>query len=292
MKRTRTTLTVALTASLVVLTGCSTEGPAAPTTTGPATAQPVAQGTGSDTHSGIVAVDDRDQWAEAKMQAWFDAEGAADKTELYPPFNRIKSWESPVPGELVINVDPAITDTDHVYLDNLGPANDLWMIAAVMLDQTWTTNPDLSIVTARTTDGARAETYTRADRIGPQASGTLDPSSQEWADEKIEMWLQAEGVRTIQGLLHPFDQIQSWESTGPGALTVHFDPAMLEDPQHNGPGELGAPYWTARLMWQNLYCGASDLEAITITTTDGQQSQTLERERIAEMREASGDVCY
>lgn len=262
--------------------------------TGPAPVQRAAQPAGpvGGSETGAVGVDDRAGWAETKMQAWFDAEGAEDETELYAPFNLIESWESPVPGELIIHVDPAITDTDDVYLDNLGPANDLWMIAAMMLQQTWTSNPDLTIVTARTTDGARAETYTRADRTGPKASGRLDPSTQGWADEKIEMWLQAEGVRSVHGLLSPFNQIHAWEATGPGELTVHADPAMLEDPQYNRPGEPNALYWTAMLMWQNLYCGAPDLEGITITTTDGQDSQTFDRQTVSERRETDGEFCY
>lgn len=234
----------------------------------------------------------RQAWADAKVAQWWDAEGAEDFSEFYQPFNLIESWNSPGRGELEFAVDPAITDTDQVYLNNEGPANDVWMIAAVMWDQLDQAGnaEDLESITVRTTDGKRTEVFTREDKYGPQASGDHDPSTQAWADEMVNLWLEAEGVQTVNGLLDPFNLLQSWEATGHGQLTLYADPAILDAPSHteDRPGVL---YGITALVWQRLYCGAPDLASITVATTDGQESHTTPREDWSPSRQVYGDTC-
>lgn len=231
-------------------------------------------------------------WADAKVAQWWDAEGAEDFTEFLHPFNLIESWESPALGELVFQVDSAITDTDRVYLNNDGPANDLWMLAAVMWDQLdWEGNADdLGSITVHTTDGERTELLTREDKYGPKSSGEHDPSTQAWADEMVDLWLEAEGVQTVNGLLDPFNLIESWEATGRGELTLYADPAILNDPSHTeeGPGVL---YGITALVWQRLYCGVPELESVTVVTTDGQEFHTAPREDWSPSRQVYGETC-
>lgn len=109
------------------------------------------------------ALDASQAWADHKIQQWHEIEGADDFSQYYAPFNLVESWHKGNDGEVVLVVDPDITATDAVYLDDLGPANDLWLIAAVMLEQTDDEAPDLQTVTAVTSDDARSETATRAE---------------------------------------------------------------------------------------------------------------------------------
>jgi hypothetical protein len=279
----------------ILLTGCTagTEPATAPTTS-TATAPPAVgkvQAT-SDARGASDPAPSGQAWADAKVAQWWDAEGAEDFSEFYHPFNLIESWESPARGELEFSVDSAISDTDHTYLNNDGPANDVWMIAAVMWDQLARegSDADLDSITVRTADGKRTEVFTREDQYGPQASGEHDPSSQEWADEMVKLWLEAEGVQSVEGLLDPYNLLQSWEATGPGELTLYAAPAILKDPAHteDGPGVL---YGITALIWQRLYCGAPELESVTVATTDGQESHTTDRSEWSPSRQVYGDAC-
>lgn len=102
-----------------------------------------------------------ESWADEKVYKWFDVEGAEDFSEFYSPFSLVESWEQGDEGEVILTVDSGITAGDRVYLDDLGPANDLWLVAAVMLEQTLVESPDLEAVTAVTSDGERSEAVTR-----------------------------------------------------------------------------------------------------------------------------------
>ncbi|NUL44964.1 hypothetical protein F7P69_07110 [Cellulosimicrobium funkei] len=186
-----------------------------------------------------------------------------------------------------------ITDTDHTFLNNQGPANDVWMIAAVMWDQLEEEGhaADLETITVRTADGQRTEVFTREDKYGPKSSGEHEPSTQAWADEMVQLWLEAEGVQSVNGLLDPFNLIESWEATGPGELTLYADPAILDDPTYQeGPGA-GVLGMANALVWQRLYCGAPELRSVTVTTTDGQESQTVDREDRSPAQQVYGDTC-
>lgn len=125
-------------------------------------------GASDDTENAAPVVDvqtaSAQTWADEKMEQWFTVEGASGVEQLYEPFNKIKFWEAGEPGELVITVDSSITATDEVYLEDLGPANDLWLVSAVMLDQVDQRAPELEKVTTRTEDRSRSETYTREDQ--------------------------------------------------------------------------------------------------------------------------------
>lgn len=306
---TRTLGTAA--AAAILLTGCTagneptteaTTSASAPIATSTSTSTPTAFSTPSmetvpaapDARGTPDMATTGKAWADAKVAQWWDAEGAEDFTEFLHPFNLIESWESPALGELVFQVDSAITDTDRVYLNNDGPANDVWMIAAVMWDQLARedNDADLESITVRTTDGERTELFTREDKYGPQASGEHDPSTQEWADEMVGLWLEAEGVQTVNGLLDPFNLIESWEATGPGELTLYADPAILDDPTYpqEGPGP-GAFRMATALVWQRLYCGAPELALVTVATTDGQASHTTTREDWSPSRQVYADTC-
>lgn len=223
------------------------------------------------------SADPRQAWADEKVQAWLDVWSLESVDGLLPPFDLVESWESPAEGELVLHVDPAITATDTVHQQDLGPANDLWMIGAVMMQDTWEVSPDLETITARTSDGARTETYTRQDRIGPETSGQHDPATQAWADEIMDLWVQAEGAQTVEGMLHPFDLIRSWEAAGPGELTIYTDPAILQEPAFDRPREMGPHHGITRMVMGRLYCGAPELQRVTVMTVDGREAETMAR---------------
>lgn len=102
-----------------------------------------------------------ESWADEKVYTWFEVEGAEDFSEFYSPFNLVQSWEQGDDGEVILTVDSGITAGDRIYNEDLGPANDLWLIAAVMIEQTLAESPGLEAVTAVTADGQRTETVTR-----------------------------------------------------------------------------------------------------------------------------------
>lgn len=290
---------------LLVTSGCSSNPASTPDATvsasaptGPSTSLPTSLETptketlSTDSHAPGSDDPTRQAWADTKVAQWWEVEGAEDFSEFYHPFHLIESWRSPAAGELVFDVNPAITDTDGVYLNAEGPANDLYLIAAVMWEQLDRKDQarDLESITVQTIDGERTEIFTREDQYGPKASGDHDPSTQEWADEMVDLWLKAEGVQSVQGLLGPYDLIQSWEATGYGELTLYTDPQILDDPTHaeDGPGVL---YGLTALVWQRLYCGAPELQAVTVTTTDGQASYTAPREDWSPSRQVYGETC-
>lgn len=299
MKRTSTTLAAALSAGALVLAGCTidveqpSQGSSGVEQATSAPVETVSDAPTSPTSSGATAPAATGQdWADQKVAQWWDAEGAENFSDFYHPFNLIEFWKAGDEGEVVFTVDPAITETDEVYLNNEGPANDVWMIAAVMWDQLDREGnaSDLESIEVRTADGERTELFTREDQYGPTASGDHDPASQEWADEMVDLWLEAEGVETVNGLLDPFNLIESWEATGSGELTLYADPAILNDPTHTEPGP-GVLHGITALVWQRLYCGAPELESVTVATTDGQDSKTTPREDWSPSRQLYGNEC-
>lgn len=209
---------------------------------------------------------------------------------LLEPFSWIESWESPEPGHLMIHVDPVITEGDYVYHQNLGPGNDLSLIPAVMLEQTWDQNRDLEVVIAITTDGAREESYSREEKMGPKASGENAPGTQAWADELVQLWLEAEGVRSVKGLLHPYSLIESWSATDDDQITFVVHPSIV-DADENGLADSGPTDdlgMITALMMQRLYCRVPELDSVVATTSDGAWSESTTR-RIYDVEEGLDD---
>lgn len=54
------------------------------------------------------------------------------------------------------------------------------------------------------------------------AAASSAASHQTWADAKMHRWLSAEGARTIDTLIDPYNKIESWESPEDGTLVVHY----------------------------------------------------------------------
>lgn len=225
------------------------------------------------------AADERQAWAHDKIQAWLDMWNLESVHELLPPNDSIQSWESPDEGELLLSVDSSVNDRD------------LEMIGAVLMYDTWSESHDLDSVTVRTADGEREGTYTRQDRIGPTTSGEHAVDSQEWADELVDLWVNAEGAESVNGMLYPYTLITSWEASGDGELVIYADPKILDDPRSDQAGELGTLYGIGTMVFDRLYCGVEDLEAVTVTTTDGTDSYTHDRETQAEYHESNYGGC-
>lgn len=116
-----------------------------------------------------VASDPGQAWSNEKMNQWLKNEGANSVRGFVRPFNLIQSWESKKTGEITLTVDNAVSIGDDVFHDNLGPANNLYIIAAVMMESIGDEAPDLKSVVAVTEDGKREESYTRKDEAHARA---------------------------------------------------------------------------------------------------------------------------
>ncbi|WFP15538.1 hypothetical protein [Citricoccus muralis] len=274
----------------LLLTGCSADAASEPSADVTEAAMPVSSDVTSAPETSEESAPPADDesaapplsgqaWADRKVDIWLEVEGANSIAGLYEPFRLIESWESPEPGHLVFHVDPRISDGDDVYHQNLGPAKDLWMIPAVMLEMTWEQNRDLEIITARTTDGSREESYSREEKMGPIASGHTQPGTQEWADELVGLWLEAEGVQSVKGLLTPYNTVESWSATADDQITFVVDPGILDydDPAENAPGRSGELHMITALMMQNLYCRIPELDSIVATTSNGTHREIITR---------------
>lgn len=303
MKRTAATIAAALTT--LALAGCSTDtetetAAAEPTTTGTEQAAPNnsrAAETDDATPSapnvetdGPRAAEKLDQFMAELTSTYqsfceIELETLADYRECTPgdPLAYLDAVESPAPGELIVTLKPAAWgggeyDPDQVYT--------LQYVAQNMSVIIGHATDDLQQLTTTTPDGSHQHTWGRSPQVSKH-----DPAGQAWADEMIDRWLEEEGVESVNGLLDPFNLIQSWEATGSGELTIYTDPAVMNDSTHTeaGPGVL---YGITALVWQRLYCWAPQLDAVTVTTTDGQHSTTTDHEEWGTVHETNtGKYC-
>lgn len=122
----------------------------------------VAEAASIDSQNGVES-DPKQSWANEKMNQWLNNEGASSVRGFVAPFNLIQSWESKKAGEITLTVDNAVSIGDDVFHEKLGPANNLWIITAVMMSSIGDESSDVKSIVAVTEDGERTETYTRED---------------------------------------------------------------------------------------------------------------------------------
>lgn len=212
--------------------------------------------------------DSGQEWADQKVAKWFDVEGAQNFGEFYAPFNFVESWEQGDAGEVILSVDPQITDGDTVYHQDLGPANDLWLIAAVMLEQTEKESPDLQAVTAVTTDGERSETFTREymeDVREYESAPAPGDAPGSWADQQLDMFLETAGANSLRAWPEGSAERNIIKSDSPETGVVRFS---VRDGDYRDFALEGL----AQDYMLRVGCAAEDVEGIIVETENGADS--------------------
>lgn len=109
-------------------------------------------------------------WADEKVNQWLGSLGARNFDALEPYMGRIVSHHATKVGTLSLVVGNELAENDEIYEKNLGPANNIWIIGASLMEKVADQSPELKTVTIATEDGKRTETYTRADLEKTRAS--------------------------------------------------------------------------------------------------------------------------
>ncbi|WP_372698338.1 hypothetical protein [Arthrobacter sp. JSM 101049] len=108
------------------------------------------------------------------------------------------------------------------------------------------------------------------------------PAGQEWADEKVNAWVENSSVKSVKGFLYPFNLINSWNSPESGHIRLVIDNSY----QFNKDGT-AQRYETARdelrimglIMFESIGDDSPELETVTVTTEDGTRTGSFSRSR-------------
>lgn len=114
----------------------------------------------------------------------------------------------------------------------------------------------------------------------PAASPT--PSGQEWADEKVNAWVDNSGIKSVKGFLYPYNLINSWDSPKAGHLRLFIDDSY----EFNRDG-MSQHFETATdelrimglVMFESIGDDSPELETVDIATEDGSRSGSYSRSR-------------
>ena len=134
-----------------------------------------------------------------------------------------------------------------------------------------TANPDVSSVQSEDPASSR-----------PGASPATTATTQQWADEKMAMWVENSGIKSVKGFLPPCNLINSWKVNEPGNITV-----CLENSYRFNSDGMFQSYQTAEdelrvmglVMFESIGESSPELGAVTFTTEDGSKSGTYSRAR-------------
>ncbi|GAA3699400.1 hypothetical protein GCM10022377_10500 [Zhihengliuella alba] len=103
---------------------------------------------------------------------------------------------------------------------------------------------------------------------------------QAWADERMQQWLAAEGVSSVEGFSCPFDLIRSWDSPDAGLLALHIDADTGGGAPATCPGteaEVDLEGIASEAM-ATLGPDAPDLDMVVAMTLDGDSLATYTRQ--------------
>lgn len=113
-------------------------------------------------------------------------------------------------------------------------------------------------------------------------SPTLVAIGQDWADSKIQAWLDNSGIKSVTGFLGTFKLINSWDSPTAGNLNVHLDNSYkfnldgMAESYERPSDELR---FMAEIMFESIGEQSPELESATFETENGEYSGTYSRAR-------------
>ncbi|MCW4467012.1 hypothetical protein OK351_16120 [Glutamicibacter sp. MNS18] len=107
------------------------------------------------------------------------------------------------------------------------------------------------------------------DRPTVAAAGIPDADRQAWADAKVGQWLAAYGDDSLADLTEPYRHVEAWLSPVEGELELLTSSQKVDD-----GGDL---LKIAREVMNRLAAADQSLEAVTVSTSDGTLSETVER---------------
>lgn len=169
----------------------------------------------------------------------------------------------------------------------------LFTIAAVSLVLAGcSSQPDASVSASPPTG---KETHAPVASVSPSASASatstveaaavspaLEASGQDWADSKIQAWLDNSGIKSVKGFLGTFKLISSWDSPTTGHLNVHLDNSYkfnldgMAESYERPSDELR---FMAEIMFESIGEQSPELESATFETENGEYSGTYSRAR-------------
>ncbi len=167
----------------------------------------------------------------------------------------------------------------------------LFTIAAVSLVLAGcSSQPDASVSASPPTG---KETHAPVASASPSASATstveaaavsptLEASGQDWADSKIQAWLDNSGIKSVKGFYPPNNLMISWSSSEPGHLEIVLDNSY----RFNQDGMLQSyerPTDELRIMglvmFESIGEQSPELESVTFATKNGKYSGSYSRAR-------------
>lgn len=115
-------------------------------------------------------------------------------------------------------------------------------------------------------------------------STTLTPESsgQDWADSKIQAWLDNSGIKSVKGFYPPNNLMISWSGAKPGHLKIVLDNSYRFNQDgmfqsYQGPtDELRI---MGRVMFESIGAQSPELESVTFSTKNKKYSGTYSRAR-------------
>ncbi|PRA10974.1 hypothetical protein CQ010_10355 [Arthrobacter sp. MYb211] len=110
----------------------------------------------------------------------------------------------------------------------------------------------------------------------------LDASGQDWADSKIQAWLDNSGIKSVKGFLGAYKLMNSWDSPKPGHLSIHLDNSYRFNQDGSAEShEVSTDElrFMGRIMFESIGKKSPELESVTFATENKQHSGTFSRAR-------------
>lgn len=92
---------------------------------------------------------------------------------------------------------------------------------------------------------------------------------QEWADEKVDQWLAVYGDSSVSDLVEPYRHVEGWFAPADGELELLASSSNISDSRQLAT--------IAGEVMRRLAALDETLQAVTVSTSDGALSETVER---------------
>lgn len=107
-------------------------------------------------------------------------------------------------------------------------------------------------------------------------------SGQDWADEKIQMWVDNSGIKSTKGFLYPYNLMTSWTSPKPGVIDIRLANDMVfnkDGMQESYQGPTDELRTMGLLMFESVGEASPELETVNFSTENNKYSGTYTRAR-------------
>ncbi|ALQ32487.1 hypothetical protein AA310_02510 [Arthrobacter sp. YC-RL1] len=113
-----------------------------------------------------------------------------------------------------------------------------------------------------------------------QSVEPLRNSGQDWADEKIQMWVDNSGIKSTKGFLYPYNLMTGWTSPKPGVIDIKLANDMVfnkDGMQESYQGPTDELRFMGLIMFESIGKDSPELETITFSTENNKYSGTYTR---------------